>query len=128
MRLVHLVPVAFVLALASCGGDRATDPGNNSSGNNGATGPIGDGGTSNAISIIDFGLAPASTSVPVGTTVTWSWTGQATHNVTFDNAGVTGSGDLGSGGSFQKVFNTAGTYTYQCTNHYGMTGSITVHP
>ena len=128
MRLRHLVPLAVFLALAACGGDKATDPYTNTNQSNGATGPTGGGSTSNSISIVDYGFTPGSTSIAVGTTVTWNWNGQATHNVTFDDPSVTGSGDMGSGGSFSKVFNTPGTYTYQCTNHYGMTGTISVHP
>jgi plastocyanin len=52
--------------------------------------------------------------------------GASIHNVTFSTAGVSGSGDKTSGGSFQKAFPNAGVFNYQCTNHPGMTGKVTV--
>jgi len=115
-------------------GDKGTDPIDNTSGQTGATGSTGStgatgstgGSTTNSISVVDYSFSPTSTTVAVGTTVTWNVSGYGPHNVTFDNAGVSGSGDMTSGASFSKQFGTAGTYTYHCTNHYGMTGTVTV--
>ena len=123
MRYRYLAAAA-TLILAACGGDKPTET-NGTTGNTGATGNTGP-VTTNQITITDNNFNPGSTTVPVGTTVTWSWNGQSTHNVTFDNGSVTGSGDRTNGDSFQKQFNAAGTYTYQCTNHYGMSGIIYV--
>ena len=63
-----------------------------------------------------------------GATVTFSWAGGVTHNVTWGTtpASVSNSGDKSSG-TFQVTLNTAGTYNYHCTIHAGMNGSITVH-
>ena len=58
-------------------------------------------------------------------TVTWQF--NLLHNVTFDN--VSGApadiADKGSG-SESRQFNTAGTFTYHCTIHNGMNGTVVV--
>lgn len=75
-------------------------------------------------------FTPDDITVAVGNTVTWEWQGTtALHNVTFAN--VSGApGDIAnrSTGSDSRTFNTAGTFNYECTNHIGMTGSVTVNP
>src|SRR5690242_1338484 len=70
------------LALAACsgssgygGGPTGTTGGNNNSG----------GSTSNAIAVADNSFTPNATTVPRGTTVTWTWGGRVQHNVTFDD-------------------------------------------
>lgn len=124
-----LTAAALLMCAIACGHDNTTSPDGQTNGTNGMTGTMGGtGGTSdspNSITIADNSFAPSVTSVAVGSTVTWTWTGFGTHNVTFDNAGVTGAADRSSG-TFEKQFNSAGTYTYQCTNHYGMTGTVLV--
>lgn len=108
---VFLAAVAMAAASA-CGSD-STGPGS------GAT-PV----ASNLVSIgNDFFSAP-NIVVPVGTTVTWTWnSGAEQHNVTFSDAS---SGDRSGGATFTRQFTTAGTFTYRCTLHAGMTGSVLV--
>lgn len=60
-----------------------------------------------------------------------TWQLDASHNVTFAatggapaNIGTCGAGTC----TTSRTFNTAGTFDYQCTNHAGMTGSVTVQP
>jgi plastocyanin len=131
VRSRHFVTALIVFAAAACGGDKTpTDTGQ--TGGTGPTGSSGGGGgggggsTSSSITVADFNFSPAQTTVPAGTTIVWSFSGPSPHNVTFDNSSISSSGDQTNGGSFSKQFNAAGTYTYQCTNHYGMSGSITV--
>jgi plastocyanin len=133
MRLGLLVSAAIVLSAAACGGENVTEN-NGSTGNTGATGATGNtgstgsgGSTSSTITVTDGSFSPSSTTVALNTTVTWNFTGTtALHNVTFDGGSISGSGNLDAGAQFQKQFTTAGTYTYQCTNHYGMNGTINV--
>lgn len=68
--------------------------------------------------------------IPVGSSVTWEWQGTTSaHNVTFTpTAGAPTDIPNMTSGSAQRTFNTAGTFNYQCTNHGGMTGSVTVTP
>ena len=60
--------------------------------------------------------------------MTWSnEEAKATHNVTF--ASVTGAPanvPNFNSGNVSRTFPTAGTFSYQCTNHSGMTGLVTV--
>jgi len=74
--------------------------------------------------VTDNTFTPASTTVPSGTAITWTWnsTGNA-HNVTFTT--TPNSGDQTSG-TFTRTFNTAGNFVYNCTNHPGMSGTINV--
>ena len=76
----------------------------------------------------DF-FSPTSLTITAGDSVIWKWNGvTVAHNVTF--APVLGRpSDIGNNtsGSFWRVFATPGTYNFQCTNHPGMTGSVTVN-
>lgn len=118
-----IVIAAALGVLAACGGG-STSPYN--------MGTSGGGGqdtssTSNAVSVGNDFFSPSSTTVPVGTTVTWTWNSAGTqHTVTFDD-GAPGSGALGSG-TFSRTFSVAGTYTYYCEIHGRavMSGQIVV--
>jgi plastocyanin len=77
------------------------------------------------VSIKDFDFSPASRSVTVGTTVTWTNTGQAPHTVTADD-GTFDSGTLDPGKDFSFTFDTPGTFTYHCNIHPRMKGKIVV--
>ena len=77
------------------------------------------------MSIANFAFAPASVTVAVGTTVTWTNIDSAGHTVTADD-GSFKSGTLGKGGTFSQTFATAGTFTYHCAFHSSMKASITV--
>lgn len=82
------------------------------------------------INVANNNFSPNSLTVPINTTVTWSWPNPTVpHNVTF--AAVTGAPANipdRTTGSVNRLFDTAGTFTYQCTNHPGMTGSVMVTP
>ena len=77
------------------------------------------------VTIIDFGYAPDTLSVPVGTTVTWRNAGDAPHTVTAYDA-TFDSGFLAAGDRFERTFSTAGTFDYFCTLHPDMVGRIVV--
>lgn len=78
-----------------------------------------------AINIMDFQFAPQSVTVNQGDTVQWTNTGPSSHTTT-SNTGIWDSGSMSSGQSFSQVFNTAGTFSFHCTLHPFMTGSIIV--
>ena len=113
------VAVAAVGVLAlGCGG--SSDSGLTSPGGGTNSG----GSTSDAISVIDNSFSPAATTVPVGTTVTWTWNGANQHNVTFDDGTKSATQ---SAGTFDRKFDAAGTYKYHCTIHgTAMSGTVTV--
>jgi plastocyanin len=99
--------------------------------NNGVNTPPPIGG----ISVTNNMFSPGTKTVAVGASVQWAWntcTGDAyngqtcvQHSVTFDDGSA--SSALQDQGTFNKTFNTAGTFTYHCSVHgAAMTGSITV--
>ena len=66
---------------------------------------------------------PAQLTVAVGTTVTWTNTDVVSHTST-SNANVWNSGTVAPGGQFSFTFPTAGTFSYHCTIHPGMVGTV----
>ena len=79
------------------------------------------------VNISGFKFDPASSTVKVGTTVTWTNNDTAGHTVTADDNSWT-SDNLANGASYSHTFDKAGTYTYHCTFHSGMKGTIIVQP
>ena len=119
MKRMHrwLVVASIAGVAGACGG----------SGSDSTTGPNNNGGGGSEVQAgADAQFSPNTITVAVGGTVTWVF-GGLTHNVTFAQvAGV--PGDIGSSvnTSISRTFNTAGTFTYQCTLHPGMTGTVKV--
>ena len=74
-----------------------------------------------------YGYAPDSIVVVIGknNTVFWSNGDVAPHTVTSDT-GVFDSGNMNSGDTFQYTFNTPGTYSYHCSYHSWMQGTVIV--
>ncbi|HEY4561887.1 MAG TPA: cupredoxin family copper-binding protein, partial [Thermoanaerobaculia bacterium] len=96
-----------------------------------ATGPPGGGGAkakkaaSASVTMGDFFFSPASVTVAVGDTVTWHNTGQAPHTATA-NDGSFDTGTINAGGSGSHTFSSAGTFSYICTIHPNMKGTVRV--
>jgi plastocyanin len=63
--------------------------------------------------------------VAVGTTVTWTNNDTIAHDSVADG-GMWNSGLLNPNQSFAFKFATAGTFTYKCTIHPNMVGTVTV--
>ncbi len=79
-----------------------------------------------SVSISNFAFVPASVTVNVGDTVTWTNNqGGVPHTVSSDT-GAFDSGTLNGGGTFAQTFGTAGTFAYHCNIHPSMTGSVVV--
>ena len=70
--------------------------------------------------------SPSTVTVVIGVnnTVTWTNNDNAPHTVT--DKGVFDSGNLNPGQSWSHTFSTPGTYTYTCTYHPWMTGTVIV--
>jgi plastocyanin len=77
------------------------------------------------VDVIDNDYKPAVVQIPVGSTITFNFTGAAAHSVT-DDYGRFDSGIKTHGNTWDYTFTTAGTYTYYCTLHHVMQGKITV--
>ena len=78
-----------------------------------------------AVSIIDFDYTPASITVNSGDIVQWTNNGAVPegHDVTGDGLD---SGLMNQGDTYSFTFNSAGSYSYLCTIHPSMTGTVEV--
>lgn len=145
----RLIACAALLALAACNGGAASPPPFN-------TGPgsffITAGGSMNAEAMQALRFYPSTLTVDVGDTVTWKFPSGEPHTVTllgpvvtppppndpsapvpaggltYDGSVYTSSGFKLLGQIYGVTFTKAGTYTYQCLLHGGMTGTIVVQP
>lgn len=68
---------------------------------------------------------PSSLTVPIGTTVTWRYEGATAHDVVALD-GSFQSAELRDGDTFRHTFDRAGTVTYYCSYHEGMTATLVV--
>ena len=78
------------------------------------------------VNIVDYAFEPATITVPVGTTVTWTNIGDRRHTVTAADGVSFDSGNLRPGETFQHRFAALGTFDYYCAIHPAMTGTVTV--
>lgn len=92
--------------------------------------PAGAGGTGtaeeSAVSIVNFSFDPATVTVPVGGTVSWTNNDGVPHTATASDRSVFQSGTLNSGDTFTHTFESAGTFDYFCEFHANMRGTIVV--
>jgi plastocyanin len=77
------------------------------------------------VTIAGFAFSPATVTVSVGDTVTWTNNDAATHSATA-NGGSFDTGNIGNGASDSVTFDTAGTFAYHCSIHAAMTGTVVV--
>lgn len=107
-----LVRTLFVLALfvflSSCKKD-SSEPG------------------ANEVYIENMKFSPSTITVTVNTTVTWINKDGMAHTVTTDTD-LFDSGSIADGKSYEHTFSTAGTYSYKCSFHSSMTGTVVVNP
>jgi plastocyanin len=78
------------------------------------------------IEIANFAFSPPSVTVKVGTIVTFTNKDSTEHTATSDSEGVFDTGTLAQGQSMKVVMNKVGTFTYHCSFHAFMHGSIKV--
>jgi plastocyanin len=78
-----------------------------------------------AVDIKNFAFSPATITVAVGTTVTWTNNDAMKHTVT-SKTGVFDSSLMSQGATFSYTFNTAGDFEYYCTLHPYMVGHVIV--
>ena len=76
-----------------------------------------------SVLVSDNEFTPAEITVAAGTTVTWNWDDDsAAHNVKADGF----QSDVQASGTFEHRFDETGTFTYVCTLHQGMDGTVFV--
>ena len=79
-----------------------------------------------AVAIGGFAFSPATITVAVGDTITWTNNDPQTHTATADDASWNSGNIAGGGGTKAVTFTTAGTFPYHCAIHSSMTGTVTV--
>jgi plastocyanin len=130
MRVTRLLALVAAIALiAACsgeGGDATTTTGGPADQTTQAVDTTAGGGSTApaSITIANFDYSGAET-VALGTTVIVTNEDDVSHTWTSDDD-VFDSGSLTTGESFQFTFEEAGEYTYVCSIHPGMEGSISV--
>jgi amicyanin len=80
------------------------------------------------VKISNYAYSPAVIKVKVGQTVTWTNEDAVQHDVMADtmSADAPSSELLAKGESYSFTFKKAGTYTYHCTPHPYMKGTVVV--
>ncbi len=79
------------------------------------------------VTMVNTRFSPASVTINTGDTIVWTNADFLTHNVTSTSSpSFTSSGNFGPGGSYSFTFTIAATYSYVCTIHPGMTGTVIV--
>lgn len=81
-----------------------------------------------SVTIENYNFTPAKIKVKKGTKVTWTNQDSVKHDVMPDNESdaFKASELLGKGESYSFTFNTVGTYTYHCSPHPYMKGTVEV--
>ena len=128
MRMLRLAClVAGALVAGACSGTAATTAPTRAPTAAPASAAATGGSTAGiSVAIKNFAFAPASATVAPGGTVTWTNGDSADHTVTFDDAKVTSSGNLGNAATFAATFPAAGSFPYRCAIHPSMKGTVTV--
>jgi len=111
-RTLSLCLVAAAFGLAACGGSDDEPAA--------AQAPASGG---DKVAVADNSFTPASIDVAVGDTVTFENEGQIAHTVTGDDFD---SGSLAPGEVFTFKASEKGSFSYVCTFHPGMQGTIEV--
>jgi plastocyanin len=83
-------------------------------------------GAGRLISMRNVAFSPASATVKIGQTVTWTNADRAAHNVVATSGATFHSSRFGIGGTFRFRAERPGRITYVCTLHPGMNGTITI--
>jgi plastocyanin len=132
---IGVLLVAFLL-LAACGTSSTNGAGGNAAPTATATSPAATATTPAAPIVAQvkinekserYGFSPAMLTVAKGTKVIWTNASDAPHTVTSDSGTALDSPTIArSGGKFSFTFTEPGTYTYHCTIHPYMTGTIVV--
>ena len=101
------------LICAGCGASSSTAAGTN---------PV----ATTSVSLQNTAFNPSAIVVSTGATVTFTNLDGFAHNVTFDNAAIGTTGNFSTGSLTRTMPVAAGTYTFHCTIHTVMTGSVKV--
>jgi plastocyanin len=121
--------LAVSLVAAGCGGGGGGGGGTSSTPAPASTSKTSGGGVLK-VSMKNIQFNPGSVTVKKGGTVEWTNDDSVNHDVTKESGPgpnfVSGTGNIGPGGTYKQTFDTPGTISYRCTVHPGMTGKVVV--
>ena len=130
-RLLTLLTACAALVAAGCGGDDNESAGSNPPAQGDTSTQESSGGSSASsgeveIKMQNFQFAPKSATVKVGQKVKWVNEDTAEHDAVDKKTGQFKSELFPKGESYEFTAKKAGTISYVCTVHPGMTGTLTV--
>ena len=111
-RWISVTALGLVLAACGSGGDDSDAAGNEAE-------------SDSNIEMANFAFSPALLTIPVGASVTWKNTDAADRTTTSSDE-LWQSDRLGAGEEFSVAFDQAGEFTFFCSIHPSMKGTITV--
>jgi len=79
----------------------------------------------NSVAIRNYAFNPSTLTIRKGATVTWMNYDSVQHTVT-SNSGAFSSPLLSTGATYTYQFNSTGSFSYHCSIHTYMTGTIVV--
>jgi plastocyanin len=142
MRAVPLLFVALVVGLSACGGGSdsssttaeqggstapatTTAPETTAPTSNNAPAPSGEAVRSGKVSVVDYSFSPTTVTIQAGGKVIWKNDGQQPHTATADD-GSFDTGTIDPGKLKSESFKDTGTFTYICSIHPQMKGTVKV--
>lgn len=134
MRLIAATIGCLALAsLAGCGGGSTAPsgttgtPGGNPNHGGGPVGSVTVGPDVQFVSDHNGSQNPAVDTIPVGGTVTWTWSGSLLHSVQSVGSSSFTSSSTKNAGTYAVTFSAPGTYQYDCAVHgSAMRGTVVV--
>jgi plastocyanin len=126
-KIRFLITAGFVIAIISISAgcsksSMANMTGTGGNGNNTGTTTPG----ANEVFLQGMAFSPSTITVTAGTTITWTNKDAVTHNVT-SNPALFSSGAMGNGATYSFTFPDKGTFSYTCTIHPSMKGTVVVN-
>lgn len=123
---IIIIVAAVVAVIALTGNDKSATPTKDTTNNSSNTQQSTQAEATDSVTIKDFAFSPVAITVKVGTKVTWTNQDAVGHTVTVDSGSGPDSPLLDQGQSYSYTFSKAGTYTYHCTPHPYMKGTVIV--
>jgi len=123
------LPIFVAVCLAACrggSGNAAANPQHGDHATSTSTVPAVRPQSTDKVTIQNFMFGPSAITVKAGTSVTWTNKDDEAHTVAFadSRSPVLVNGD----NTYTKTFSRPSTYTYHCSIHPFMTGTVVVTP